>query len=178
MDDKKIIGLFYTRSDIALREVESKYSALLKKIAKNITSNDEDSEEIVNDVLLAAWNSIPPALPESLPAYLGTIARNKSLNKIRSKKSVDYYLPTDELLDLFPDCDDVMDSGEISQAIRYFLDTQNSLNRTIFIRRYWMCEPVKNIAKTVGLSAVNVSTRINRMKTSLKKVLFDRGIYL
>lgn len=44
-------------------------------MAEGILNDTSDSEESVNDTWLAAWDSIPPTLPQSLRAYLGTLTR-------------------------------------------------------------------------------------------------------
>ena len=63
MDDKRIIELFFARDEKALAECESIYGKYCESIAKNILGSDEDAEEVFNDTLLRAWNSIPPKKP-------------------------------------------------------------------------------------------------------------------
>ena len=63
MEDEKIIEMLFGREQEALGETERKYGRYLHTIAMRILGNREDSEECVNDTLLAAWNSIPPARP-------------------------------------------------------------------------------------------------------------------
>ena len=79
MDDQMIIELYFERDERALSACEERFGGYCEAIARNILGNDEDAKEIFNDVLLRSWNSIPPERPESLRAYLGTLARNLSL---------------------------------------------------------------------------------------------------
>jgi RNA polymerase sigma-70 factor (ECF subfamily) len=83
MDDKRIIELFFARDEKALKECGQIYGRYCEAIAKNILGNDEDAEEVLNDTLLRAWNSIPPEKPKSLKVYLGALARNLSLDRYR-----------------------------------------------------------------------------------------------
>ena len=52
MEDEKIIGLYWERSEDAIAETASKYGRLFFRIADNILSDQEDSEECVNDTYL------------------------------------------------------------------------------------------------------------------------------
>ena len=60
MDDIAIIQLFWSRSENAIKESDSKYGKILKRISFNILANFEDSEECVNDTYMSAWDNIPP----------------------------------------------------------------------------------------------------------------------
>ena len=85
LEDEKIIELYFERNESAIAETSEKYGNYLYKIAFNILSDNEDSEESVNDTYVGAWNSIPPEKPNILSAFLGKITRYISLNKYRAK---------------------------------------------------------------------------------------------
>ena len=70
MNDEKIIELFFARDENAIKETEEKYTTLCHYVAKNYLTVREDREECINDAMLALWNSIPPAKPKSLSAFL------------------------------------------------------------------------------------------------------------
>ena len=80
MDDKAILDLYWSRSESAISETDTKYGAYCFCIANNILNNREDSQESVNDTYLAAWNTIPPKRPAVLAAFLGKITRYISLD--------------------------------------------------------------------------------------------------
>lgn len=60
MNDQAIISLFELRNEQAISESNQQYGALCRSVARDITGNDEDAEECLNDAMLAAWNAIPP----------------------------------------------------------------------------------------------------------------------
>ena len=60
MQDERIVELYWNRDENAIRETQEKYENYLYKIAYNILSDKEDSNESINDTYLAAWNSMPP----------------------------------------------------------------------------------------------------------------------
>ena len=80
MEDEKIIALFWSRFEQAIEETAAKYGRLCRKIAGNILENEQDTEECLNDTYLGVWNSIPPARPAVLRAYVCRIARNLAVN--------------------------------------------------------------------------------------------------
>ncbi len=70
MDDKQIINLFFQRDEDAINAVDEKYGSKLNALAANMLQSREDGLECVNDTYMKAWNSIPPARPEYLFAFL------------------------------------------------------------------------------------------------------------
>lgn len=87
MDDKQIIELYWQRNEDAIHETSLKYGSYCYSIAHNILSNNEDSEECVNDTWLKAWNSIPPQRPVHLKMFLAKITRNLSFDKYKAGKA-------------------------------------------------------------------------------------------
>ncbi|MBR4777712.1 MAG: sigma-70 family RNA polymerase sigma factor, partial [Lachnospiraceae bacterium] len=85
MDDLAILTLFRERSEEAIKEAQKKYADYCYSISYGILRNEEDAEECVNDTFLQAWNSIPPNMPEHLKSYLGRIARNLSINRLKNQ---------------------------------------------------------------------------------------------
>ena len=60
MEDREIVALYWDRSEAAVAETQARYGPYCLAIARRILGSGEDAEECVNDVWLAAWNSIPP----------------------------------------------------------------------------------------------------------------------
>ena len=54
MDDSQIVALYWARQETAVSETKKKYGRYLFSIANHILSQNEDSEECVNDTLLGA----------------------------------------------------------------------------------------------------------------------------
>ena len=80
IEDEKIIELFFERSEQSIRELDTKYGKVCRKLSNNIVNNRQDAEECVNDAYLGAWNAIPPVKPDPLLTYICKIVRNISLN--------------------------------------------------------------------------------------------------
>lgn len=185
MSDEEIIGLFFERSEEALKELVKKYGKICMQTSYNILGNRSDAEECVNDSYLAAWNAIPPTRPNPLLAYVLRIVRNVSLNLYHKnhaqKRNNTYDLAVDELAEMLPAPNTVegeVEMNELTLAIEGFLDSLETRNRVIFIRRYWFYDNYGQIAEQVGLSEKNVSVRLTRLRKQLKDYLQERGNYL
>ena len=101
MEDEKIIDLFFARSEQGIRELDNQYGAICRSLSYNIVNNRQDAEECVNDAYLGVWNTVPPARPSPLLAYLCRIVRNLSLKvywkKNAAKRSSVYTIAMEEI---------------------------------------------------------------------------------
>ncbi len=182
MDDSQIIHLFYKRSEQAIIAVEKKYQNILFSVSYNILNNRMDAEESVNDVYLAAWNTIPPQTPNPLLTYLIRIARNISIKRYHKNSAIkrnSYYdVALSELENSLSDIESVEEKYEVkelAEAINTFLDKIDQKNKRIFVRRYYFADSIEEIAQKFSLSENNVSVRLYRIRKKLKKYLEKEG---
>lgn len=181
MKDKEIIELFIKRDESALEKAAEKYKNYCVSIAERILLSREDAEEIWNDVLSSAWNSIPPNEPEYLNLYLGKIARNAALKKLDSekakKRNCGIKIQLDELAETIPAplFEQQADLIALREFLNGFIRSLSEKQRKIFIKRYWLCEDVKDIAKDFGYSENKVSLILFRIRKRLKKELEKEG---
>ena len=87
MDDHEIVDLYWQRDEHAIEATAAKYESYCMKISQNILSDRADSEENVNDTYLHAWQAMPPQRPAILSAFLGKIARNLALMRLRKAEN-------------------------------------------------------------------------------------------
>lgn len=183
MDDNKIIALMENRSESSLAELSKKYGGICKKIAQNILGDFTETEECVNDTYMKVWDSIPPAKPSSLSAFTAAITRNLALMRLRRKKAEKRgggaaMLNFDELEDLVSGNSSVeseIERQEIIAAINEFLYEQNEKHRQLFIRRYWGCYSIAQLAEHFHMTESNVTVTLTRIRKKLKDHLLQRG---
>lgn len=181
--DNEIIELFNSRDEKAISAASSKYGRYCTAVAMNILGNRQDAEECLNDTLLKAWESIPPAKPDNLPGYLAKIAKNISLNRYRSTHtekrgsgSIDSVY--EELSECVPDKNSIERSyehKELIEAINAFLAKLAADKRDIFVLRYWYCMSVSEVAARVGVSENRAAVELFRTRKRLVKHLEKRG---
>ena len=180
MEDKEIVALFWNRDQRALSEAQLKYGKYLFSIAYHFLSNYEDSEECVNDSLLATWNSIPPNKPSVLKTFMLKILRRKAIDTYRKKKAAsripsEYTVSLEELADCpsadtNPTINDLM-KKELVSVIESFLKTQSKQARVVFMCRYYFMDSVKEIAQAQNMSESKVKSILMRVRIRLKQYL-------
>lgn len=185
VEDEDIIGMFFARSEQAIRETDKKYGGMCRNLSYNIVGDRRDAEECVNDAYLAAWNTIPPEHPDPLPAYLCRLVRNISLKlyyrNTAAKRSSRYTSAMEEMEAGIADPNTVeseVEAKELARMIESFLDTLSAENRVIFMRRYWFADSYGEIAGLTGLSEKNVSVRLTRIREKLKRYLREREVFV
>ena len=183
MNDKQITQLLNKRDEKALNHLEEKYSSICMSIARNILGNVSDAEECVNDTYLAVWNSIPPNHPDSLIAYVCRIVKNLSLKKLEyntaQKRNSHYDKALDEICENIGSneiIDEKMNVEILTELINKFLDDLDRSNRVMFVRRYWYCDSISDIAKMFHVRENTVSVKLSRMREKLRSYLEEEGI--
>lgn len=176
MEDKEIVNLYWRRAEEAVSATAEKYGGYCRAIAYQILGNRSDAEECVNDAYLGAWNAIPPACPENLPAFLGKLTRNAALNRWKQNRAQkrgggQVELALSELEECVPDVTSVeqgVEEAALTKAIEAFLYAQPQPRRNIFIRRYWYLSPIRDLAKEYKMSRSKVKSLLFRMRKELK----------
>jgi RNA polymerase sigma-70 factor (ECF subfamily) len=186
MDDSGIVELYWRRDEQALSETESKYGRYCLKIADNILHSGEDARECVNDTWLGAWNAIPPHRPAILSTFLGKITRRLSLKRLRDSsadKRGGGSVPVSfsELEECVPSgqtIDQRVEANELTEIINSFLGTLTVTQRRVFLRRYWYCDAVTDIAARFGFSEGKTKMMLKRTRDKLRERLEKEGIFV
>lgn len=178
MDDNRIVELYFSRDERAIKETKAKYGRLLLSVAYGILGNRSDSEECESDTYLKAWNSIPPTRPASLSAFLSRIARNLAINRYhRNRRHNGMELILDEIAEVIPDTQgDIADEIDLRDALEEFASGLDLTKRIIFLKRYFYMMSVREIALDMQMSVGTVKSSLARTRIALKKFLTERGI--
>lgn len=181
MEDKRIVDLYWKRSEAAIYETDQKYHGYCFSIANHILFNKEDSDECVNDTYVAAWNSMPPDKPNNLKTFLGKLTRNISLHRWEyyhadKRGGSEVALALDELENILKnDAVDVVDKVTLQQVLNQFLKQLKPESRKFFVRRYWYMDSIEEIAKMYGVSLSKVKMSLLRARNQLKDILEQEG---
>lgn len=168
--------------EAGLSAARDAYGALVRRIIANVLTDPGEREECFADVWIRLWQTVPPAEPNSLRAYLCRIARNAALDRYRKahaarrdRSRIDF-LPDAELSEIVdPTADSdparAVETGALTAAIEAFLDTLSADDRRLFVLRYWFFDPVTAVAKACGISENRVSVQLCRIRKKLHKYL-------
>ena len=184
MEDAKIIELFFQRNEQAVKETDTAYGRKLYVLSNNILNNREDAEESVSDTYMETWRSIPPKRPKYFYAFLASICRNISFNRLdwrlAAKRNAEVVALTQEMEMCIPDSQQEaeMDRRELRRVLECFLETLSKESRLIFLRRYLYVDTVAEIAARYGISESKVKTQLHRTRVKLQTHLKKEGIYV
>lgn len=186
MKDEEIVALYWERNEDALQETAQKYGGYLSKIAYNVLSNAEDSEECVNDTYLRAWNSMPSHRPSVLSSYLGKIVRQLSIDVFRKRHALKRYTSAycdslselEEVCSSGSDTEQAVDAALLDSAINSFLQTLPENARNGFIGRYFFFDSLKEVADYCGMTEAGTKSMLHRTRQRLKAHLIQEGFEL
>ena len=186
LDDAKIIELYWSRNETAIDETDFKYRKHLFSVAYHILGDRLDCEESLNDTYLGAWNAIPPQRPNALKAFLTTVMRRIAINRYHSKRKKravpsEMTVSLSELEDFISDDGDPsadFDAARLGHILSDFLRTLSDRRRFIFMSRYYMAEPIDQIAKELHLSRSMVNKELAAIRSALKETLESEGYIL
>ena len=173
MTEAKALSAMREGDQEALCWIIERYSAYVGTIVTNVIGESmsiADVEEVCSDVFLALWQNAGKVLPLHLKGYLGRIARNMALKKLRHQRKD---LPLEEdILILEEDCLFVrLAEKDRTALVRKALLSLSEEDREIFLRYYYRDESVRQIADRTGLKPNTVKTRLMRGREKLRQSL-------
>lgn len=177
MTDHEIIQLFKDgQQDKAFNGIVGSYGERLYWHVRHFVCSHEDTDDLLQDIFLKVWNSLPGFRGESsLYTWLYRIATNETLNYLRKQRirSVLQFESLTSEMDRRIDEDPFFDGDslqrELSKAVAKLPDKQ----RTVFIMRYFEDTSYEDISEILGTSvgALKASYHfaVEKVKAELKK---------
>ena len=185
MDDRAIKQAFLDREENAPELARQAYGAYCSAIVGRILGDPLDVEEVVNDALLAAWNSVPPNDPQSFRVYLGKTARNLALARLRFNSRIKRGGEAERVLSELESVvsgignpEEELLSRELTETLNEFLRSLKEEDMRLFVRRYYGFENAAALASELGISQHALSARLSRLRKKLKQYLNERGYSL
>lgn len=155
-----------TKADAAdryLREIMDKHGNRLLRLAYSYLHNMQDSEEILQDVLLKLMDKVPVfESEEHEKAWLLRVTANLSQNRIEYNKLRD----TDELKDELV-AEERQDLSFVWEAVKELPENYREVIHLFYEEGYQTDE----IADILGESGANIRTRLKRARTKLRDIL-------
>ncbi|MBR4881876.1 MAG: RNA polymerase sigma factor, partial [Clostridia bacterium] len=123
--------------------------------------------------------------PDVLSSFIIRITRNISLKiwryKYAQKRQSNIAESIEELGDCIPSTANVeaeIETKELAVHIDSFLRSLKESDRVVFLRRYWFCDTVADIAKRMGASEGKIKMQLCRTRQKLQKYLSEEGIQI
>ena len=175
MDENSALQALCAVDEAALLWFIDRYTAYVATIINNMLLprlTAADAEEAAADVFLALWKNAPRIKPGGVRAYLGGIARNKARDALRSLRE-ELPLEEDVLSIPGPGPDEALTERELAERTRRAVELMPEPDREIFLRHYYYCQGVADIALALDMNANTVKTRLRRGRERLRKELAE-----
>jgi RNA polymerase sigma-70 factor, ECF subfamily len=182
-DEQDVVARAKSRSKIAFDELVTHYERRVFRLAQNITRNNEDAEDVVQNAFLKAFQNLPGFRGDSrLYTWLVRITVNEALMKIRRRPgykevSIDESKETDdscvplEIEDWGPNPEQRYSEEELQQILATAINELQPGYRTVFQLRDVDGLSTEETAQALALTSSAVKTRLQRARLTLRDSL-------
>ncbi|MBQ4592013.1 MAG: RNA polymerase sigma factor [Clostridia bacterium] len=158
------------------------YTDSLYYAALRLTGNADDAEDIAQETLLAAWQSLSRGYqPDHLWSWLCRILSNKHCDRLREKyrrPTISYDAWTEDGSFREPaETDEADETDGQLEAIRRGIGYLAATHREVFVRFYLHGESIETIAGAMGIPAGTVKSRLNKGRLQIRKGVEDMETY-
>jgi RNA polymerase sigma-70 factor, ECF subfamily len=197
-DDAALVRLVAAGSESALGDLYDRYVDAVYAAASRLTSDRQVAEEVVQETFLALWNRAELFDPKlgSLAAWLHTIARNRTVDRLRAAGRRPNLIPLSSAagedeqagtaLDRLvaagsviggagsgPGPEGQLDAAELQQVLRNALAELPDAERTAIVLAYREELTQTEIADRLGWPLGTVKTRTRRALLRLRAALAE-----
>ena len=178
--DAQLLLLLQTDPEAGLRAAMQVYAPLVKAVcARVLPHSPQDAEECMADAFVALWRNTAALAASGAPlrAWLAVTARNKAINRyndLRRARTVPLDDGLDEILGELAAFDRAATDAE--DLVGALVAAMEPPDREIFLRRYYLLQPAKEIAAALGMSENTVNVRLHRGRERLRRTLLEQGV--
>ena len=182
-DESVLVAQAKAGDQNAFAELVNRYERKIYRLAKNITRNDEDAEDVLQDAFLKAYTHLDNFKGDSkFYTWIVRIAVNEALMRLRKRKT-DRTVPLDEPVELGEETvqreiavwEDNPEQQYSQEEWRRILDEAvDELKpdfRTVFVLRDIEELSTEETAETLGISVPAVKSRLLRARLALREKL-------
>jgi RNA polymerase sigma-70 factor (ECF subfamily) len=157
----------------ALRTLNARYGRKLAAIANRFLSDEADAEEIAADVLWHAWRQAASFDPGrgSVAAWLVTIARSRTLDRLRARRARQMPTVREPEADPAPDPTTSLDQAERAAIVRRAIAGLEAHERKLLEMAYFSDLSQSEIADKLSMPLGTVKTRVRNAMIKLREAL-------
>jgi len=182
-DESHLLAKAREGDHAAFNELVTRYSRKIYRLAKHITQNEEDAEDVLQETFLKAFEHLADFQGQSkFYTWIVRIAVNESLMKLRKRKS-DRTVPLDEPLDTGEDTvvreiavwdenpEQQYSREELGRILDEAVQGLRPAFRTVFVLRDIEELSTEETAEALGISVPAVKSRLLRARLQLREKL-------
>lgn len=176
LSEIELISEIHKKNQSAFDDMISEYTKPVYYLVHNILNignSKEDIEECVSDVFVEAWGKIEQYDPQrgSFSRWLLMLAKYRALSYKRklAKHPVDHL--EDYVAGELPDMQTPLLDRENAEILMEVIAAFSELDRQLFVRRYYLDEPVTTLMESMNLSRAAIDNRLLRSRKKIKEAL-------
>lgn len=179
LSDKKLIQLMDNNPQKAMKMLMDTYTGLLVHIVKGrLPYNEEDVKECVSDVFIDFYKRYKTIdlNKGNIKSYLATLAHHKAIDRYRklsTENIIDGDIEDQDYLvaNASNNPEQVIVSKETAHELANAIKELGEPDDDLIFRRYYLMQPVSEIAKQYGMKSNTITKRISRALESLRQKL-------
>ncbi len=176
MELEELVDKFQQKDIKAFERLYEMYSVNMKSVIYNIVRNEEDTEEILQDVFVKAWNSAESYSSKKGRFYtwLINISRNAAIDKTRSKDYKKGKQNSDatffvDIFESYDNLDNRVDAIGIKKYLGNIKDKCKVLIELIYFKGYTQ----KEVSEEIKIPLGTVKTNLRKCISDLRKVVLN-----
>ena len=171
--DRNLLAAMARGDTGALRSLNARYGGRLAALANRFLGDQADAEEVAADVLWQAWRqaaSFDPARG-SVASWLVTIARSRSLDRLRARQARRAPAIADADSEPVADPAAALDEAHRGRMVRRAIDGLEANQRVVLEMAYFSDLSHAEIAEKLSMPLGTVKTRVRSAMLSLRQAL-------
>lgn len=182
-DDLGLVHAARNGDMFAFEQLVERYDRKLLRIAEHVTHNQEDSQDVVQEAFLKAFQHLGGFREDSkFSTWLIRITLNQALMKLRKRRTTkevsldeDFQADGDilprEVTDWAPNPEEIYGASELRDILVKAMGELRPILRTVFALRDIEGFSIDETAEVLGLSNSAVKARLSRARLQLRERL-------
>ena len=172
MKDEELISLIKRDPDRGMRRIIKEYGGLVRSVIRARLSaavfGEADIEDCAAETLLEFWTNADRYIPAAggIKTYLCVMARRNAVDLLRKRYKELDDIPLDEAPPIAASGPDAAERLALIEAVK----SLGNPDSEIIIRKYYLGQSSKEIAKCIRMSVSNVDTRAHRAIAKLRNI--------
>ena len=184
--DDSLVAALRRGEPTAAEDLVAAYGDRASRLARGITGNAQDAEEVVQDAFLSVIRKVDTFRGDAtFGSWLYRIVANAAYQRCRSRRGRGADVSLDKLLPVFDEhgrhvapvadwstsADDPARQTELRMVLSAAIEELPADYRAVVVLRDVEGLPHREIAEALGLTVVNVKMRVHRARLFLRKQL-------
>jgi len=158
------------RTEIFLKRI-SENRSIIHKVCNVYCNNAEEKKDLMQEITLQLWKAFPAFKEQSLfSTWMYRVAFNTAVTNIRKSKKHPIHEALSEKQYHLVEKEDIPNLDEEINRLYRAIGKLNDIEKAIILL-YLEKKSYAEIGEIVGLSEKNISVRIVRIKSKLKKLM-------